>query len=80
MKVSGRVEWKASVLVFHLVIGCATCGASLAGGSSGSGTAATFNSGPCPAEQAKALASLNAACGTLTVPEKRSDPKVGKVQ
>jgi pimeloyl-ACP methyl ester carboxylesterase len=63
-----------------MLIGCATCDASLAGDSSGSGTSATFKSGPCPADQAKALASLNAACGTLTLPEKRSDPKEGKVQ
>ncbi len=79
MTVSGRIRWNASVLAF-LLVGCAICGASSAGGSSGFGTPITFKSGACPAEQAKALASLNAACGTLTVPEKRSDPKEGKVQ
>jgi pimeloyl-ACP methyl ester carboxylesterase len=78
MTVSG--SWKASALAFVMVTGCATCSASLAGGSSSSGSQVTFKSGPCPADQAKALASLNAACGTLTVPEKRSDPKEGEVQ
>ena len=80
MTVSGRVKRKASVLAFLMVTGCATCGAGFAAASSGSGTPVTFKRGPCPADQAKALASLNAACGTLTVPEKRSDPKEGKVQ
>ena len=80
MRVSGRAKWEASVLAFLLVIGCAIGGVSLAADSSGSGTPATFKTGPCPTDQAKALASLNAACGTLTVPEKRSDPKEGKVQ
>jgi pimeloyl-ACP methyl ester carboxylesterase len=68
------VKWKASLLAFLLVVGCATCGASLAA------TPARFKSSPCPAEQAKALASLKAACGTLTVPEKRSKPGEGEVQ
>jgi pimeloyl-ACP methyl ester carboxylesterase len=58
-------------------MGCAICGASFAGDS---GISVTFKPGPCPADQAKALASLNAACGTLTAPEKRGDPKAGKVQ
>jgi pimeloyl-ACP methyl ester carboxylesterase len=75
MRVSGRAKWEASVLAFLVVIGGALCGAS-----GRSGTPATFKSGPCPADQAKALASLNAACGTLTVPEKRGDPKEAKVQ
>jgi len=74
------VKWKASVLALLLAVGCATSGASLAGSSSGSGTLVTFKSGPCPTDQAKALASLNAACGTLTVPENRGDPKEGRVQ
>jgi pimeloyl-ACP methyl ester carboxylesterase len=68
------VKRKASVLAFLLAVGCATCGAGLAA------TPASFKSGPCPAEQAKALASLKAACGTLTVPENRSKPGEGKVQ
>ena len=72
MKVSGSV--KASVLAFLVAVGCATCGASFAE------TPVSFKSGPCPADQAKALASLNAACGTLTVPEKRSKPGEGEVQ
>jgi pimeloyl-ACP methyl ester carboxylesterase len=72
MKVSGSV--KASVLAFLVAVGCATCGASFAE------TPVSFKSGPCPADQAKALASLNAACGTLTVPENRSKPGEGEVQ
>jgi pimeloyl-ACP methyl ester carboxylesterase len=77
MRVSGRVKRKASVFALLLAIGCATCDASFAGVS---GASVTFKTGPCPAGEAKALASLNAVCGTLTVPEKRSDPKEGAVQ
>jgi len=77
MRVSGRVKRKASVLALLLAIGCATCDASLAGGS---GTSVAFKTGPCPPGEAKALTSLNAVCGTLTVPEKRSKPKEGAVQ
>ena len=80
MKPSGRVKWKASVFALLLAIGCAACGSSSSGGSSGTGTSATFKTGPCPADQADALASLNASCGTLTVPENRSNPSEGKVQ
>ena len=69
----GRVKWKTSVLAFLLLIGCATCEASFAG-------PATFKSGPCPSDQAKALASLNATCGTLTAPEKRSSSTEREVQ
>jgi pimeloyl-ACP methyl ester carboxylesterase len=78
MEISGLAKWKAGTLASLMVIGYATCGASFAAGSSASGT--SFKSGPCPADQAKALATLNAACGTLTVPQRRSDPKRGKVQ
>ncbi|HEY5088879.1 MAG TPA: alpha/beta hydrolase [Polyangia bacterium] len=68
---------KASVLALLSAIGCATCGASFAAGSE---TAAAFKTGPCPAREAKALASLKAVCGMLTVPEKRSKPEEGNVQ
>lgn len=80
MKPSRRVKWKASVFALLLAIGCGACGSSSSGGSSGTGTSATFKTGPCPADQADALASLNASCGTLTVPENRSNPSEGKVQ
>jgi pimeloyl-ACP methyl ester carboxylesterase len=72
MMISGKVTRKVNVLA--LVICCTTCGASLAG-------PPTFKSGPCPADQVKALDSLHAACGTLTVPENRSKPtEQGEVQ
>ena len=77
MRVSGRAKRKATVLALLLAIGSATCDASFAGGSD---TPVTFETGPCPAGEANALASLNAVCGTLMVPEKRSDPTEGKVQ
>jgi pimeloyl-ACP methyl ester carboxylesterase len=84
MRRSGSVKRKASVLAFLLAVGCATCGASLADSASGPGTSPRtsydFKTGPCPADEANALARLNASCGTLTVPENRSDPKKGKVQ
>jgi pimeloyl-ACP methyl ester carboxylesterase len=78
MGVYRDVRKKASVLAFVLGILCATSGAGLAGGASE--TSARFRSGPCPAAEAPALASLHAACGTLTVPEKRSAPAEGKVE
>jgi pimeloyl-ACP methyl ester carboxylesterase len=65
-------------LALALALGCTACGGS-SGGSSGS-TSATFKAGPCPAEQAKPLADLNANCGTLTVPENRSKRSEGKVK
>ncbi|MGO9453315.1 MAG: alpha/beta fold hydrolase [Candidatus Binataceae bacterium] len=74
------MEWKASVFALLLAIGCAACGSSSSGGPSGTGTSATFKPGPCPADQAAALASLNATCGTLTATENRSNPSEGKVQ
>ncbi len=80
MNPSGRVKSKASVFALLLAIGCAACGSGSSGGSPGAGTSATFKAGPCPAEQAEALASLGASCGTLTVPENRNNPKEGKVQ
>ena len=80
LKPSRRMKWKASVFALLLAIGCGACGSSSSGGSSGTGTLATFKTGPRPADQAHALASLNASCGTLTVPENRSNPNEGKVQ
>jgi hypothetical protein len=74
------MKWKASVFALLSAIGCGACGSSSSGGSSGTGTLATFKTGPRPADQAHALASLNASCGTLTVPENRSNPNEGKVQ
>ena len=60
-----------------LLLGCAACGS---GGSSSSGTSATFKRGACPAEQATALAKLHASCGTLTAPQNRINPNGGNVQ
>src|SRR5215472_93682 len=77
MRAWGSVKGAASVLALLVGIGCATSGASFAAGSE---TPVTYKSGPCPAEQAKALASLHAGCGTLTVPENRSTPGEGEVQ
>ena len=68
---------KASVLTLLLAIGCAACDTAFA---ADSGTSGVFETGPCPAGEAKALAGLNAVCGTLTVPEKRGDPKEGNVR
>jgi len=80
MKVCERLTWKASALALALALGCAACGGGSSGGSSGSGTSATFKKGACPADQADALAALNATCGTLTAPQNRSKPSEGKVQ
>src|SRR6516162_9492338 len=79
MRVWGSVTGRARVFALLVVIGCAACGASL-GGDASAATPVTYKTGPCPAEQAKALANLHAACGTLTVPENRSRPGEGKVQ
>jgi pimeloyl-ACP methyl ester carboxylesterase len=80
MRVFGKPEWGASVLTSVVVIGCAIGGACLAADSPGSGTSEIFNVGPCPVDQAKTLASLNATCGTLTVPMKRNEVGKSKVQ
>jgi pimeloyl-ACP methyl ester carboxylesterase len=80
MRVSGKTKWAASVLACLVAIGCAIGGSCLAAGSPGSSTSATFKVGLCPTDQAKMLASLNATCGTLTVPGKRSEVERGKVQ
>src|SRR4051794_23487075 len=65
MKVSGKPKWAASVFACPVAIGWAIGGSCLAAGSAGS--TATLKVGPCPADQTKTLASLNATCGTLTV-------------
>ena len=79
MRVWGSVTGRANVLAVLVAVGCAACGANL-GGDASAATPVTYKAGPCPAEQAKALASVKAACGTLTVPENRSKPGEGKVQ
>jgi pimeloyl-ACP methyl ester carboxylesterase len=80
MKISGRIITKSTAIACLTLLCYATLSAALATGRSGSGTPALFENGPCPADQATALASLNAACGTLTVPQKRINPAAGKVQ
>jgi pimeloyl-ACP methyl ester carboxylesterase len=81
VKASKRQKWRAGALVLALALGCSACGGSSSSGApSGGGTSATFKPGPCPAEQADALAKLNASCGTLTAPQNRSQPSAAKVQ
>jgi pimeloyl-ACP methyl ester carboxylesterase len=80
MKFSGKLGRAASVLTTLVVIVCAIGGGCLAADSPGSGTSETFKVAPCPADQAKTLASLNAICGKLTVPMKRNEVSKGKVR
>ena len=68
-------------LALILLLSYATfCDSSSSGGSSRGSTSVTFKAGACPTKLAKGLASLGASCGTLTVPEKRSNRKEGKVE
>jgi pimeloyl-ACP methyl ester carboxylesterase len=76
-----RKRSKRFTLTLILVLGFATfCDSSSSTGSSNGVTSAIFKPGACPAKQAKALTGLGASCGTLTVPEKRSNLKEGKVE
>ena len=74
MKTGTKLPRSAVVLALMLPLGC------VGWGSSSSGTSATFKRGACPAEQATALAKLNASCGTLTAPQNRIKPRGGDVQ
>jgi pimeloyl-ACP methyl ester carboxylesterase len=78
MSALGGFRWTWVSLAFLVAVGCAGCG----GGSSDDpfSTSARFDAGPCPAEQAKALADLNARCGTLTATQNRSKGGDAKVK
>jgi pimeloyl-ACP methyl ester carboxylesterase len=77
VKPEKQLTLSAAALAIALLLGSTACGSS---GGSGGDTSATFKSGPCPADHAAALAALKASCGTLTVPENRSNLSEGKVQ
>lgn len=76
------MKWRPAfgALVLVLALGCGACGPDSSGSSPVNSSSARFKAGPCPADHAQALASLNASCGTLTVPENRSNPGEGTVQ
>ncbi len=66
-------------LAIGLALTVASCGSSSSSNNSGN-DGATYETAPCPADQAATLAKFNATCGVLTVPENRSVATGAKIQ
>lgn len=77
MNPAKRLSLCAAALALALALGTTGCSSS---GGSGGYLSVTFQQGSCIADHAAALATLNASCGTLTVPQSRSKPGPARVQ